>query len=280
VFEHTGMAQATEAAGSLPAGAREMASACRVQARLLAGGGPQLATLECAGVSLPAGGVGGDFYDFIKLSPRRVALVLGDISGKGLPAALMMASLQASVRSHYALGAGALPERLGSINRLFFESTAPGDFATLFLGEYDDRTRRLRYANCGHLPPLLLRGDGSLERLEPTATVLGIDEAWSCGISEARLADGDTLLLYTDGASEARSAAGEEFGEERLGEALRAARRQGLSTLLGRVVTEVREWSGGRLADDLTLVAARPRPGAAPMRLAGTRGGRGGTASG
>jgi serine phosphatase RsbU (regulator of sigma subunit) len=256
-----------------------MASARRVQARLLSGGGSPLATLECAGVILPAGGVGGDFYDFIKLSPRRLAIALGDISGKGVPAALMMASLQASVRSHYALGAGGLPERLGSINRLFFECTAPGDFATLFLGEYDDRTRRLRYANCGHLPPLLLRGDGRLERLEPTATVLGIGEGWACGIAETPLAEGDTLLLYTDGASEARNAAGEEFGEERLGWALRAARQLGPGALLGVVVGEVRRWSGRRLADDLTLVVARPRPPAEPMKLSGSRNGRGGAGS-
>lgn len=255
---------------------REMEKARRVQAKLLPGAGPRLATLEYTAYAVAARGVSGDYYDFIKLSPRRLALAVGDIAGKGMPAALMMASLQASLRSHYALRSGDLVARLQSMNRLFYECTAPGHFATLFLGEYDDRTRDLRYANCGHLPGLLLRGDGSLEQLGSTAMVLGIRERWECVPAVTRLAPGDTLLLYTDGATEARGADGEEFGEERLAEALRQARGMPLPELVRAVARAVGRFCGDEPTDDLTLVVARPRPeGAVASLTAGRRSARG-----
>ena len=191
---------------------------------------------------------------------------MGDIAGKGVPAALMMASLQASLRSHYALGPGDLVARLQSMNRLFHECTAPGHFATLFLGEYDDRTRALRYANCGHPPGLLLRGDGNLERLGSTAMVLGIREEWACGLAETRLSPGDTLLLYTDGATEARDAAGEEFGEERLAEALRAARGLALPELAEAVAQAVRRFCGEKPAATTSRWSWRGRCRPAPSR--------------
>jgi serine phosphatase RsbU (regulator of sigma subunit) len=253
----------TDAAPTRPT-EREMRRAQEVQAGFLPRRTPQLATLECAGVTLPAQGLGGDYYDFIKLSPRRLAIVLADISGKGIAAALMTASLQASLRSHYALGVGDLAARLRSTNRLFFECVADGRFATLFLGEYDDRTRRLRYANCGHVPPMLLRCDGSHEWLAPTAGVLGIRDDWACEVAEVALGPGDTLLVCSDGVTEARDGALREFGDERLAAAVLAARRLAPAALLEVIVEEVRRFSGGALVDDLTLVAARPRLTAGP----------------
>ncbi len=245
----------------------EIDSAREVQVRLLPGVAPRLSSLDHAVISLPARGVGGDYYDFLKLSPRRVAIALADVSGKGVPAALMMAALQASLRSHYTLGNAPLATRLQSVNRLFYDCTAPGHFATLFLGEYDDRTERLRYANCGHVPPLVLRGDGNIERLEPTAMLLGVERDWACAVAEKDLKAGDTLFLCTDGASEASSPEGELFGEERLARTLRGALGLPLPALLEAVAAAVREFAAGRLADDLTLVAARPRRPAAPARL-------------
>jgi serine phosphatase RsbU (regulator of sigma subunit) len=249
---------------------RELTSARAVQARFQQPGASRLLTLEYAGRSLPAGDLGGDFYDFLRPTSRRLALALGDVSGKGLPAALMMASLLASLRSQYAAGWVPLARMLASVNRLFFECTAEGHFATLFLGEYDDRTRRLRYANCGHVPPLLLRADGVLERLGPTAMVLGIREDWACAVEEVALAPGDTLLICSDGATEARSPSGEEYGDQRLERAMRrslAVGPAGLGARLQLLIDDVRSFSGGCLSDDLTFVLARLRAPAIPRRL-------------
>lgn len=238
---------------------RQIQLAQGVQAELLPKRPHALATLEYAGVTIPAEGVGGDCFDFLRLSPRRMAVVLADVSGKGVPAAIMSASLQASLRSHYALGAGDLAARLESIHRLFHECTAVGNFASLFLGEYDDRTGSLRYANCGHPPPLLLRADGAREWLAPTAPLLGVLDKWACGIAATKLRPGDLLLIYSDGATEAMDARNEPFGETRLAAALGDARGLPLPEILRRLADRVRDFGGGPLADDLTLVVARSR---------------------
>ena len=190
---------------------------------------------------------------------RRVGLVLADISGKGFPAALLMASLQANLRSHYAAARADLPRLLGSVNHLLYKSTADDRFATLFIGEYDDATRRLRYANCGHNPPLLLRKKGAVERLTDTATALGMFEVWESSIRELQLASGDILVLYTDGVTEAMSDDGEEFGGARLLETLRAHCHLPAPALLNAIVTAVRQFSEPEQRDDLTLVVARAR---------------------
>ena len=127
-----------------------------------------------------------------------------------------MANLQANLRSQCAT-AWEQPERfLRSVNQLFYENSAASDYATVFFAEYDDQARQLRYSNCGHPPGFLLRRDGTLERLDSTSTVIGLFERWDCAFEERQLYPGDTLLLYTDGATEASDQAGEEFGEERL----------------------------------------------------------------
>jgi serine phosphatase RsbU (regulator of sigma subunit) len=152
------------------------------------------------------------------------------------------------------------PERLlQSVNQLFCENTTDGSFATLFFAEYDDRMRRLRYANCGHLSALLLRGDDSLERLDSTSTVLGVFKKWDCMMGESQLGPGDLLALYTDGVTETVNDAGEEFGEERLIEALRRHRWLSPEELLTTVVEEVRGFSPQEQGDDLTLVVAKCR---------------------
>ena len=214
--------------------AQELEIAKQVQARLFPQTLPPLQTLEYAGICIQARQVGGDYYDFLDLGRERLGLVIGDIAGKGIAAALLMANLQANLRSQCAIALDQPQRFLRSVNQLFYENTVDSAYATLFFAEYDDRTRRLRYANCGHLPALLLRRDDTLERLDSTCTVLGIFKEWDCSIGECRLSRGDTLVLYTDGITESFNDAEEEFGEQRLIEALRRHRELS-STGDGRV---------------------------------------------
>src|SRR6266478_3832711 len=137
--------------------AREIEIAREVQARLFPQKLPAMKTPEYIGGCIPARAVGGDYYDFVELREGHLALVLADIAGKGVSGALLMANLQANLRSQYAMAVDDLPQLLASVNRLFYESTGDASYATLFFADYDDCSRRLRYANCGHLPPLLQR---------------------------------------------------------------------------------------------------------------------------
>jgi serine phosphatase RsbU (regulator of sigma subunit) len=246
----------------------EMVSARRVQARLLAGErraapatGPS--GLECAGLCLQDRGVGGDFWDVAGPFPDRLVLTVGDVSGKGVPAALMMAALQAILRTHHALHPGDLASRLASVNRLFAGCTSAEHYASLFIGEYLPATGRLVYANCGHVAPVVLRRDLRVEILPPTGMVLGMFDEWKGGTSEIGLAPGDLLLAVSDGVTEAAGPAGGEFGLRGLVAALEARRDQRAAALVRGLADDVRRFSAGRQADDLTRRAARapaPRP--------------------
>jgi serine phosphatase RsbU (regulator of sigma subunit)/predicted enzyme related to lactoylglutathione lyase len=239
--------------------AQELEIAKQVQARLFPQTLPPLKTLDYAGICIQAREVGGDYFDFLKLGRGQVALVIGDISGKGIAAALLMANLQANLRSQSPLALDQLQRLLRSVNQLFYENTTDSAYATLFFAEYDDRLQRLRYANCGHLSALLLRNDNSLERLDSTGTVLGLFEEWDCSIGESQMSPEDILALYTDGITESFNAAGEEFGEERLVEALRRHRELSSSALLAAIVDEVKKFSPLEQHDDITLIVARCR---------------------
>lgn len=240
--------------------AHEMQLAKQVQSKLLPQATPALATLECGACCVQARAVGGDYYDFLDVGPSRLGLVLADISGKGFSAALLMANLQASLRSRSVEDMLDLPRQLRSVNQLLYRSSEPNRFATLFLGVYDDSCRRLSYANCGHNPPFLLRRDGRIERLLPTASVLGLfEEDWGCTTCEAQLDAGDLLVVFSDGITEAFSDEGEEYGEERFSELLLAHRELPVSALIDVVIRQVQEFSGSEQEDDQTLVVARVR---------------------
>jgi serine phosphatase RsbU (regulator of sigma subunit)/catechol 2,3-dioxygenase-like lactoylglutathione lyase family enzyme len=240
--------------------AQELEIAQQVQSRLFPQTLPCLRTLEYAGICHQARQVGGDYYDFLDLGGERLGLIVGDISGKGIAAALLMANLQANLRSQSALALDQPQRFLCSVNQLFCQNTAGGAFATLFFAEYDDAARRLRYINCGHLSALLLRADDSLDRLSSTATILGAFKEWECDVEESQLFPGDTLALYTDGITEAFSPHREEFGEERLVEALRRHRSLPPCELLSSVVDEVRRHSPHEQNDDITLIVAKCLP--------------------
>jgi len=239
--------------------AQELEIAKQVQARLFPQTLPPLRTLDYAGICIQAREVGGDYYDFLKLGKDQVGFVIGDISGKGIAAALLMANLQANLRSQCSIALDQPQRLLRSVNQLFYENTTDSAYATLFFGEYDDSVQRFRYANCGHLSALLLRNDNSVERLDSTGTVLGLFEEWDCSIGESQTAPGDILALYTDGITESVNAAGQEFGEERLVEALRHGRELSSTALVAAIVDEVKQFSSLEQHDDITLIVARCR---------------------
>jgi sigma-B regulation protein RsbU (phosphoserine phosphatase) len=235
----------------------ELEIAANVQQKLFPRNPRPLETLDYAGQCVAAREVGGDYYDFLDVGDQNAGFVLADVSGKGVPAALIMANLQACFRSQ-APGALLRPsEVLQAVNKHFLNSTAAERFATLFFGVYNDRTRKLRYVNCGHCPPLLLRASGEIERLQPTATMLGAFPNWTCAEAATEIRFGDYLVLYSDGVTEAGIEAGEEFGDERLLETLLGNQWKPAATLVESVVDAVTRFSNGSRSDDVTVVALR-----------------------
>jgi sigma-B regulation protein RsbU (phosphoserine phosphatase) len=250
---------AVQAASQRTGGERDLAVARRVQTGFLPRTGPPMAGLEYEGWCAQAGPVGGDGYDFLDLGSGRLGLVLADASGKGVPGALLMASLQGILRSETAHGAADLLGLLEETNRIFYDSTAPEHYATLFFATFEDSSGLLRYVNCGHNPPLVHRADGSTERLSPTAPALGLLERWNGTEASVALRAGDTLLVYTDGATEASGIDGEEFGEARLLAALRDNAGRPLETMRRGLLAAIEAFAGRERRDDLTLVLARAR---------------------
>jgi phosphoserine phosphatase RsbU/P len=239
--------------------ARELEIAKAVQAKLLPQDTPALATLDYVGRCLQARAIGGDYFDFIDVGDGKIALVLADISGKGISAALLMASLQAGLRAQYTLAPTDLRSVLRTVNRVFYGSTAHNHYATLFFAVYDAGTRRLQYANCGHLPPILRRAGGRIERLGPTGSVIGLFDVWDCTTAETALGAGDTLVVFSDGATDAIDADGNEFGDERLAAIVDREAAASAEGMLDAIVRAVIEYGGTHQFDDLTLLVARGR---------------------
>jgi phosphoserine phosphatase RsbU/P len=235
----------------------EMDLAKQVQSRLLVQTPPTPKNARLAGRCVQARAVGGDYFDFIDLGSGKVGIALADVSGKGFPAALLMASLQASLRSRLAGDHLDLSLQLRGVNELLHRSSEINRFATLFLAVYDDERRTLRYANCGHNPPILLRADGSVERLPPTAAALGLFDDWPCETADATLGPGDLMVIFSDGVTEAFSDDGEEFGETRLVAALEARRHLPVDAVVDDVLEVVTRFSGSEQEDDQTLVVVR-----------------------
>lgn len=237
---------------------REVAIAREVQRELLPRGVPLVRGLEIAGVCIPAIGVGGDYYDFLPLQDERIGLVIADVSGKGIPAALLMAGLQASVRS-LALPGVSPCEVNRRLNDMLHQSTSASRYATLFFALYDPQDRSLHYSNAGHFPPIHLGAHGAAY-LSQGGLPIGLMPSSLYGEGRRELGLGDLLALYTDGVVETPNANGEEFGNARLVEILQRHSEVALSELLTRVIDAVDSWSGGGPPhDDVTLVLARTR---------------------
>ena len=236
--------------------AREMEIAREVQSRLLPQAPPRLKTLDCAARCIQARAVGGDYYDFLDLGPDRVGLALADVSGKGVHAALLVGNLGAYVRSQSSVAPLDPVGMLQQVNRMLYRSTAPEHFATLFFGIYDDLARELQYVNCGHNPPVWLRRDGSVARLEATATVIGAFDGWQGTAGHAQFEPGDLLVVFSDGVTEAPRG-DDEFGERRLIDELLARNGDSVDAIVSGILCSVQAFSDGAQADDLTLLVAR-----------------------
>lgn len=236
---------------------REMEIAREVQEQLFPKSIPTVRGLEIAGICLPAAGVGGDYYDYLPVSDDLLGLVVADVSGKGISAALLMASLQASVRN--VLGPGTSPsEANAQLNQILYRSTTASRYATLFMGLFDVRDRTLRYSNAGHNPAMILGSNGSQKLTEgglPLGILEGVRYAEGCHTLEP----GDLLVMYTDGAVEAADPSGCEFSLDQLVGFLRERRdARDLTVLIRETLDTVRDWTrGSAQQDDITLVVAR-----------------------
>jgi sigma-B regulation protein RsbU (phosphoserine phosphatase) len=219
-----------------------------------------LATLDYAGRCVPARVVGGDYYDFFDEGSGRLAGVLADVSGKGVAAAMLMANLQALFRAQFEAGLDDAAEILITVNRLFHQASPSEQYVTLFYFDYNESTRLLRYANCGHPAPLLMRASGGEERLESTATVVGLFPKWKCETAITTLAPGDRVIAFTDGATDCVLESGEELGEDGFISLAREAQGNSASELVEDTLRKLATRGGGRdLVDDQTVVALLAR---------------------
>ena len=231
---------------------REAEEARLIQRGLLPTSTPQVAGIDLSVTWLPADGVGGDCFDTLGFGSS-LGVSIADIAGKGLPAALLMSNLQAAVRA-FAQDAASPASINNSVNRLLCRNMASGRFATFCYARIDAGARRIVYSNAGHNPPLLLRGDGSVEKLCDGGMVLGIFPDTQYEQSELSLRPGDRLLFYTDGITEARDPEGEEYGEDRLAAAALAVTAPEALAIKDAVLADVNAFTDGKFEDDATLI--------------------------
>ncbi len=240
---------------------QELEYASEVQQRLFPQNPPRLETLDYWAVCKAARGVGGDYYDFIDLGHDRMGMALGDVSGKGVSAALLMASLQGCLQSYAPQHGESVDTLIADVNRLITTSTDSSRFITFFYGLYDDYRRQLTYVNAGHVPPMLFRNStqpNGVERLGAGGMVIGVLPHSRYHKETAQLNEGDLLVLFTDGISEAMNASEEEFGEERLSRLIRQNLDLPLSDMTSLILREIDRFAdNASLRDDLTLVVAR-----------------------
>jgi sigma-B regulation protein RsbU (phosphoserine phosphatase) len=232
---------------------REIAEAKAIQEKLLPREIPQMPGYEIASAWQSARLVGGDYFDILPLDEESLGICIADVVGKGMPAALLMSNLQAAVRG--LSSATFAPDLLCSrLNSLMYRNTASDRFITFFYAQLDGPGRRLAYVNAGHNAPFVMHSDGTHERLREGGTVLGVFDTQSYDLGLAQLRAGDRVLLYTDGITEARNAAGEEFGEVRLLGLLNDHRASSADALQAKILEVVAEFSGHHWQDDATLL--------------------------
>ncbi|HWF08158.1 MAG TPA: PP2C family protein-serine/threonine phosphatase [Bryobacteraceae bacterium] len=249
----------------------EVEIAGEVQNQLFPRAVPEMRTIELVGVCQAARMVSGDYYDYLCLPDGNLALAIGDVAGKGISAALLMASIQSIMRTQLAAGLarsaaagnGHSPARLSTsnmvaqLNRQLYANTAPEKYATFFFGVYEEQSGVLTYTNAGHLPPLLLR-DGNSQRLEVTGTVVGAFPVSHYEEQTVQIQPGDMLIAYTDGITEPENAYGEEFGADRLSETALRYQNSEPGEVVARIMEAVAQWSAApELPDDMTVIIAK-----------------------
>src|SRR5580692_9379850 len=251
-IEHTRLAEVEQAERIH---AKQLEQAAEIQRGLLPVQAPHVAGVDLAGYNAACHTVGGDYYDFLPYPDGRVGVLVGDVAGKGMPAALLMSSLQARVQVLFddPTNLAALVTRL---NRIITSNCPSNRFITFFIGILDPATGELTYVNAGHNPPLVAHADGSVEKLDGTGLILGILAVATYTQKTCTLAPGDALLLFSDGVSEpVRPDSDEEFGEDRLAQNFAKLRNDDAQSIVDSINQQVREFTGGLpLPDDITLV--------------------------
>jgi phosphoserine phosphatase RsbU/P len=237
---------------------REQQDARLIQRALMPGTLPKTERFEIVGAWQPAGTLGGDCYDVFTFTPDVIGISIADVAGKGLPAALVMSSLQAAVRA-FAHDSSSPQTLCASVNRLLCGQMIAGRFVTMAYLRLDAGRARIEYANAGHNPPLLVRADGNVETLHASGTVLGVFPDATYAGSETALRGGDRLLLYTDGITEARDRHDEEFGQQRLSASLDRHRHLSAAELHAAVMKDVTDFATEGFQDDATLLAVAMR---------------------
>ncbi len=245
--------QAQQAGTSANVAESEILEARRIQEGLLPKELPRMAGFEICGTWRPSRMVGGDYYDVLDLSNTSVALCIGDVVGKGMPAALLMSNLQAALRG---VATHALPPRevCAKVGRGIRGNLAPEKFISLFYAHLDAEAKKLTYVNAGHNPPILARSDGSIFRLDRGGPVIGNFSEGNYSQDEIPLRTGDRLVLFTDGITEASNERDEEFGEERLTRLIRDSRHLKAQALQTKILETVTDFCGGDFRDDVTLM--------------------------
>ena len=232
---------------------KELSLAARIQQRLLPAEPPVVPGYQLAGMNVPCKAVGGDTFDYLMRDNGRLGIALGDVSGKGIGAALIMAMFQSAFRAHAGTDIG-LRELVSRLNRAVCENAEAGKFITFFCAEVDLEQHVLRYVNAGHNPPLLIRSGGEVEKLSTGGIILGFMPDSSYNVAETGMGPGDVLVMYSDGITETFSPAEEEYGEARLQQVLLAERGRSPAEIQDAIVRSVAEFSaGGQQDDDMTL---------------------------
>ena len=235
----------------------EWTSAWEVQQRFMQHSLPAVVSLNHSAQCRQVDAIGGDFYDFVPLADHRLAIVVGDASGKGLPAALMASNVHSSLRTASLFVDNDGPAALNAVNRQVYESSLENRYATLFYAVFANATRTLRYVNAGHHPPMIIQGDGTILWLETGGAPLGMFPDWKYEEGAVEFCPGDLMLAYTDGVVEAANPNGEEWGIEGLQNAAAECDSQSPAGIVQAIFAAMDDFTHGRQTDDATVLVLR-----------------------